>query len=115
MYYYSESFMHINVMCDTIIIFISTGPISSKLFHAIQKVETGGVADPENAVGDGGKAIGPYQIHDVYWQDAKSYDSSLVANGETYQNCRGSGSFNYSERVMQVINFYSGDWTRWGQ
>ena len=82
---------------------LSAGPISSKLFHAIQKVETGGEADPENAVGDGGKAIGPYQIHEVYWQDAKSYDSSLVANGETYQNCKGSGSFNYSERVMQVI------------
>ena len=65
-------------------------------------VETGGVSDPENAVGDGGKAIGPYQIHEVYWKDANSFDSSL---GGTYQNCKGSGSFNYSERVMQVILF----------
>ena len=63
-------------------------------------VESGGVSDPENAVGDGGKAIGPYQIHEVYWKDANSFDSSL---GGTYQNCKGSGSFNYSERVMQVI------------
>ena len=43
---------------------LSAGPISSKLFHAIRMVETGGESDPENAVGDGGKAIGPYQIHD---------------------------------------------------
>jgi hypothetical protein len=78
------------------------GPISSKLFSAIRMVETGGESDPENAVGDGGKAIGPYQIHEVYWEDAKSFDSSLVANGKTYQNCKGPGSFNYSERVMQV-------------
>ena len=78
---------------------LSAGPISSKLFHAIRMVETGGVSDPENAVGDGGKAIGPYQIHEVYWKDANSFDSSL---GGTYQNCKGSGSFNYSERVMQV-------------
>ena len=83
-------------------LFFSAGPISSRLFQAIQKVETGGEKDPENAVGDGGKAIGPYQIHESYWQDAKGFDSSLVAGGETYQNCKGSGSFNYSERVMQV-------------
>ena len=87
-----------------LLVLLSAGPISSKLFHAIQKVETGGETNPESAVGDGGKAIGPYQIHESYWQDAKSYDPSLVANGETYQNCKGSGSFSYSERVMQVGN-----------
>ena len=27
-----------------------------------------------------------------------------MAHGETYKNCMGSGSFNYSERVMQVPN-----------
>ena len=43
------------------------GLISSKLFHAIQMVETGGQTNPENVVGDGGKAIGPYQIHESYW------------------------------------------------
>ena len=65
-------------------------------------VETGGSRDPENAVGDGGNAIGPYQIHKVYWQDAVSYDRSLTSSGKTYQNCRGPGSYQYSERVMQV-------------
>ena len=67
-------------------------------------VETGGQTNPENVVGDGGKAIGPYQIHESYWQDAKKCDPSLVAHGETYKNCMGPGSFNYSERVMQVPN-----------
>lgn len=81
---------------------IVAGPISRKLFDAIRQVETGSERDPENAVGDGGMAIGPYQIHEVYWRDAKDYDPSLVANGETYKNCMGGGSYTYSERVMQV-------------
>ena len=85
---------------------IHAGLISSKLFHAIQMVETGGDPNPENAIGDGGEAIGPYQIHELYWQDAKSSDPSLVANGETYKNCMGTGSFNYSERVMQVCSLF---------
>lgn len=33
-----------------------------RLVQAICQVETGGEADPANAVGDNGKAIGPYQI-----------------------------------------------------
>jgi hypothetical protein len=36
------------------------------LLSAIVMVESGG--DP-NAIGDGGKAIGPYQIHQAYWID----------------------------------------------
>ena len=48
----------------------------------------------------GGKPSGPTRSTiEVYWKDANSFDSSL---GGTYQNCKGSGSFNYSERVMQV-------------
>lgn len=37
---------------------------------AIRAVESGG---DDNAVGDGGQAIGPYQIHRGYWQDATRF------------------------------------------
>lgn len=62
-------------------------------------VESGGNLD---AVGDGGRAIGPYQIHEVYWMDAAQYDPTLKYGGQTYQNCIGPGSMEYSERVMQA-------------
>lgn len=58
-----------------------------------------------NAIGDGGKAIGPFQIHQIYWNDASQYDPSLKDGGKTYQNCIGEGSIDYSERVMQVIQY----------
>lgn len=58
------------------------------LLDAIEHVETGSCADPANAVGDGGKALGPLQIHRVYWLDAIEHDPSLIANGETYQSVR---------------------------
>lgn len=38
---------------------------------AIRQVETGGHRNPSEAVGDGGKAIGPYQIHREYWIDSR--------------------------------------------
>lgn len=75
------------------------GPISANLFDAILKVESGGDLD---AVGDGGKAIGPFQIHEDYWTDAVKKDSSLKDGGKTYQSCKGEGSLEYSKRVMQV-------------
>ena len=40
------------------------------LLDAIRQVESGGDC---NAVGDGGKAIGPYQIHRDYWTDGTSF------------------------------------------
>ena len=60
------------------------------------------MTNPEEAVGDGMKAIGPYQIHESYWKDAVKCEPSLKDGGKTWQNCKGPGSFNYSERVMQV-------------
>jgi hypothetical protein len=60
------------------------------------------------AVGDGGRAIGPYQIHKVAWIDAAQYDQSLKDSGHGYKNCMGQGSKEYSERVMQVGNAYGG-------
>jgi hypothetical protein len=42
-------------------------PALSRLLHAMAAVESG--HDPA-VVGDGGRAIGPYQIHRAYWADA---------------------------------------------
>ena len=75
---------------------------SDRLWNAIQKVETGGVYDPEIAVGDHGAAIGPLQIHRVYYNDAVQFDPSLQSgqyNGYTYDKCMGPGSFEYSKKV----------------
>ncbi len=39
-------------------------------FRAVRSVETGGEAQPQNAAGDGGRSIGPYQISRAYWADS---------------------------------------------
>lgn len=46
--------------------------------------------------GDNGKAIGPYQIHRVYWQDAIQAAPDL---GGDYQDCRRRG---YAERIIDA-------------
>ena len=76
------------------------------VLDAIRQVETGGHRDPANAVGDNGAALGPYQIHRVYWQDAVQFDPSLVANGETYANVRNQA---YAERVVMAY------WSRYAK
>ena len=58
-----------------------------------------------NAVGDNGKAIGPFQIWKNYWTDAAEKDPTLKAGGDGYDNCKGSGSIEYSKRVMQVCTY----------
>ena len=45
---------------------------------ALRQTETS--AEPNNglgATGDNGNAIGPYQIWEIYYQDAKDYDKSI--------------------------------------
>lgn len=51
------------------------------ILDAIRVVETGAESDPDNAVGDGGKALGAYQIHRSYWLDATAKDPALRALG----------------------------------
>lgn len=69
---------------------------SSELLDAIRQVETGGCKDPANAVGDGGKAIGPFQIHRCYWQDAIDYDPNI---GGVYADCK---SEEYARKVVSA-------------
>lgn len=45
-------------------------------------------------MGDGGKAIGAYQIHRAYWQDAVAHDKSL---GGRYEDCFDP---HYARRVV---------------
>ena len=65
----------------------------NRLLPALAWVESKN--DP-NAIGDGGAAIGIYQIHRVYWQDAVDFDKSL---GGSYKDC-----FNpeYAKRVVRA-------------
>jgi len=76
------------------------------ILDAIEKVETGGQRDPANAVGDQGRALGPMQIHRVYWLDAVDHDPSLVANGETYDSVRDRA---YARRVVMAY------WSRYAK
>lgn len=67
------------------------------LLAALREVETGG--EPEGgrlAVGDGGQALGPFQIHRAYWTDAGVPGS--------FERCRDA---DYARRV--VIAY----WERW--
>ena len=57
------------------------------LLHAIRLVESGDRLNPPD--GDGGRAIGPYQIWRVYWRD-----SGVPGD---YQQCRDRA---YAERVI---------------
>ncbi len=76
------------------------------MLDAIRTVETGGHADPANAVGDGGKALGPYQIHYGYWVDATERDPALRALG--YQSVRDQA---IAERVvLAYLTRYAPSW-----
>jgi len=61
------------------------------LLDAIQKVETGGCTDPDNAVGDSGLAVGRFQIHKSYWIDSR-------IPGE-WEDCKNK---EYAERVVRA-------------
>ena len=65
---------------------------SDRLLDAIEQVESGGKV---NAVGDNGRAIGPFQIHRVYWQDAVEHSGI----GGTYADCRNE---EYARKVVRA-------------
>jgi len=68
------------------------------ILDAIRLVESGGRDDCPD--GDGGLAIGPYQIHRVYWQDAVAHDPRLgPRHGFGYEDCRRRG---YAEQVIEA-------------
>ena len=76
----------------------------SPLLRAIRMVESGGVERPRD--GDGGRAIGEYQIWHSYWQDSRVPGF--------YRQCRERA---YAERVvLAYLSRYcpaalaAGDW-----
>ena len=50
----------------------------------------------EGAIGDNGKARGPFQIWRVYWQDAVEFDRSI---GGRYEDC---AKMEYSRKVVNA-------------
>ena len=65
------------------------------------QVESGGRLD---AVGDRGKAIGPLQIHKIYWTDAVSYDKTLAPPNYKYEDCK---KLEYAEKIVVAY------WNMW--
>ena len=76
--------LFVSVSCSAV-------PPSDRLLDAIATVESNHNPD---AVGDGGKAIGVFQIHQVYWQDAVQHDPSI---GGVYEDCRDPA---YARRIV---------------
>lgn len=89
-------------LCSLILagsLFLSTNIVKAdsldKILDAIQYVESGNKGEnvPD---GDNGKAIGPLQIHEIYYKDAATYDKSL---GNDYSRCR---ELEFSRRVVRA-------------
>ena len=66
---------------------------TTELLDAMYTVESG---RGKNLVGDGGKAIGPYQIWREYWQDAVEHDKSI---GGEYKDCMDKA---YAEKIIRA-------------
>jgi hypothetical protein len=83
------------------------GTDTRRILDALRQVETGGSKDPDNAVGDDGRALGAYQIHRVYWLDAVEHEPSLRARGYEAVTDRA-----YAERVvLAYLSRYAKDWS----
>jgi hypothetical protein len=63
------------------------------ILPALAKVES---SNNPKAVGDGGKAIGIYQIHWAYWKDATDHDKSI---GGSYRDCFDPV---YAEKIVRA-------------
>jgi len=67
---------------------------------AIHEAETGGRNGA--ILGDNGRALGPFQIHKSYWQDAVSFNKSI---GGKYSDC---AEYSYSVKVVTAyLNRYA--------
>ena len=72
------------------------------ILRAIAQVESN---HKDSAIGDGGKAIGRYQIHKVYWIDAIEYDPSI---GGKYEDCKDP---TYAGKIVVIyMSRYAPNW-----
>lgn len=76
-------------------------PLDPAFEKALWMQEASGQLNPKD--GDGGRAIGPFQIWHSYWQDAVRFDKNL---GGKYEDCR---NYNYAKRVVTA---YLNRWAR---
>jgi hypothetical protein len=72
---------------------LANADVPRRLLDAIRIVESGG---NDNAVGDGGNAIGPYQIWNNYWKDAIEHQPSI---GGKYEDCF---DLKYAEKIVNA-------------
>jgi hypothetical protein len=73
----------------------TAGPTRGEILRAICEVESRSRDDCPD--GDGGRAIGPFQIHRRYWLDAVESDPSI---GGRYEDCRDRA---YAEKVVTAF------------
>jgi len=52
-------------------------PVPDRWLEAVQRVETGGEADPDAALGDGKRARGRFQFHKEAWSDCTKLRKEL--------------------------------------
>ena len=83
----------LSLILYTILCGVPTTADTRSLLDAMYVVESN---SGKNLVGDGGKAIGPYQIWYVYWQDAVEFDKTI---GGKYKDCMGKV---YSEQIVRA-------------
>lgn len=73
---------------------VGVAEIPDKFISALHQVESSGREG--KIVGDGGKALGPLQIHRVYFLDAAQFDKSLGTNYNSVTNLA------FSKRVVKA-------------
>lgn len=79
---------------------ISVPAIDGTFFYALHQIESSGRTG--EIIGDNGKALGPYQIHKVYFLDAAEFDKSL---GNNYNNVT---NIDFARRVViAYLNRYN--------
>ncbi len=87
-------YVPVALLLPWVFLLMGVGAKNQEILRAIRMVESSGQLSPPD--GDGGDAIGPYQIHEIYWSDALAADPDL---GGTYQDCR---SLDYAEAVIRA-------------
>ncbi len=87
-------YVPVALLLPWVFLLMGAGVKNQEILRAIHMVESSGQLSPPD--GDGGDAIGPYQIHEIYWSDALAADPDL---GGTYQDCR---SLDYAEAVIRA-------------
>ena len=64
-----------------------------RVIKAIGTIESG---NNDAAIGDSGKAIGRYQIHEICWKDAVEFDKSI---GGCYNDCKNPA---YAAKIVRA-------------